>query len=229
MILIKLLEDLENIHKSCRVSGNLSMDDVVVSVKEGTTCIRFDPACFSLEANKSRTHSEETCTSCPSLFSSVSFDKDKPLGYKDDLESLAYMCIFMLMGNLPWKKSKLSLSSKALYPWKTLCYGLPVEICLFMKYVNSLEKDTLPDYETCILMLQNKLLVSNQDLGTFVYDWDQENSEDVALLENSIQLSNSSDSSFDPMAAKFIEFQTREYRKSHKFRSQTRENGTVTI
>lgn len=82
-----------------------------------------------------------------------------------------------------------------------------------MKYINSLETDTVPDYETWGIMLQNKLLTSKLELVNFHYDWELEISEGVALLENSIELSNGSESSFDPMAAKFIEFQTKEYRK----------------
>jgi hypothetical protein len=71
---------------------------------------------------------------------------------RDDLESLAYVLIYLMHGSLPWQsdtgKSTTELLDirMAITP-STLCEGLPAEFEVFLNYARSLEFKQKPDYE----------------------------------------------------------------------------------
>lgn len=60
-------------------------------------------------------------------------------------------------------------------------------------------------------MFKDELLISDVDLEAFQYDWQLDSSHDLDLVEHSIELSQDSESSFDPMAAKIVDFKTMKY------------------
>jgi casein kinase I family protein HRR25 len=74
---------------------------------------------------------------------------------RDDLESLAYMLIYFIRGNLPWRRLHGEtvaetwdiIRDKKLETEQLLTVGLPEEFDIFYKYTRSLDFDDLPDYE----------------------------------------------------------------------------------
>lgn len=62
-------------------------------------------------------------------------------------------------------------------------------------------------------MFHDELLISSCDLDKFVYDWEVEDLGIDEEPEISVEISQDSESSFDPMAAKIVDFQTRVYGK----------------
>ena len=74
---------------------------------------------------------------------------------KDDLESVAYMIIFFMKGELPWQNVKSNAEEnkyiqiylmKKNIPVEELCKGLPKEIYEFLKYIKELDFEQKPDY-----------------------------------------------------------------------------------
>ena len=74
---------------------------------------------------------------------------------KDDLESVAYMIIFFMKGDLPWEHIKSNNEINKYYkiymmkknlPVQQLCKGLPIQIYNFLKYVKGLTFEEQPDY-----------------------------------------------------------------------------------
>ena len=69
---------------------------------------------------------------------------------RDDLESLAYVLIYLMQGSLPWQSRKLTtelLDMRMAITPSTLCEGLPAEFEVFLNYARSLEFKQKPDYE----------------------------------------------------------------------------------
>jgi hypothetical protein len=71
---------------------------------------------------------------------------------RDDLESLAYVLIYLMHGSLPWqsstrKSTKELLDIRMAITPSTLCKGLPDEFEVFLNYVRSLEFKQKPDYQ----------------------------------------------------------------------------------
>ena len=109
------------------------------------------------------------------------------LGYelsrRDDLESIGYMLIYFIRGNLPWQglghkglsredKYKLIFECKKNTTIEQLCQGLPKEFKLYMEHVKSLEFTEKPNYNYLYnlfvqLFKKNKFTYNNQ------YDWNQ--------------------------------------------------------
>jgi serine/threonine protein kinase len=93
------------------------------------------------------------------IFASINSHMGLELGRKDDLESLAYVLIYLLHGSLPWQglSSFDILEMKKRISAKDLCHGLPVEFCTFLKYCRSLPFDHKPDYEHFINLYDSLL------------------------------------------------------------------------
>lgn len=72
------------------------------------------------------------------------------LGRKDDLESLAYVFISLLKGQLPWQNNRNDLHSirqlKESTSIESLCEGLPNAFTFWMRHVEELKFDEAPDY-----------------------------------------------------------------------------------
>jgi hypothetical protein len=68
---------------------------------------------------------------------------------RDDLESLAYVLIYLMHGSLPWQSKKPTelLNMRMEITLSTLCKGLPAEFEIFLNYVRSLEFKQKPDYQ----------------------------------------------------------------------------------
>ncbi len=85
------------------------------------------------------------------IITSINFDRKQETSKRDDLESLAFLAVFLLKGTLPWLKycedsgddnaTKVA-REKENYGWKMLSKGLPVEISLYLKYLNDLGQES---------------------------------------------------------------------------------------
>ena len=98
---------------------------------------------------------------------------------KDDLESLAYMMIFFIKGELPWQnlkaKSRIEKYSKIYQKKKKtvnneLCNFLPDEIKSFVNYILNLNQKQNPDYEKLMNLISN-LTKKYGYTNDFQFDW----------------------------------------------------------
>lgn len=99
---------------------------------------------------------------------------------RDDLESLGYILIYFLKGELPWmnlngttkeEKHKLIVTCKKSLTVEKLCEGLPQEFCEYMNYArNILKFDEEPNYGHLKKMFRTLLLNSKLDMN-YVFDW----------------------------------------------------------
>ena len=111
---------------------------------------------------------------------------------RDDLESLGYVLIYLLKGNLPWQglvvktkeeKYKKILEKKKEITSEELSKDFPQQFCEFLEYTKKLEYNDAPDYD----MLKNKLLSILNEKGyiwDFIYDW---TSDDDLKLRNNVK------------------------------------------
>ena len=99
---------------------------------------------------------------------------------RDDLESIAYMIIFLMRGKLPWqgvtgtKKMerylKIYKMKKNVTP-EDLCKSLPSQMISFMKYVKQLEFEQEPDYNYLRSLFQSILKQRKMNFDSFVFSW----------------------------------------------------------
>ena len=108
-------------------------------------------------------------------FASINSHLGLELGRRDDLESLAYILIYFLRGNLPWQglpcESRDIIKCKQRTAPSKLCRGLPAEFSTFLKYSQSLSFEDDPDYGY-ISDLFNNLSSREGFQNAAVFDWD---------------------------------------------------------
>lgn len=87
-------------------------------------------------------------------FVSVSIHLGVAPSFRDDLESIAYLFIYLLQGGLPWYgpgidklTEKQTRESKQLANTFHLCKDLPIEFEILLKYARSLSPEEIPDYD----------------------------------------------------------------------------------
>ena len=112
-------------------------------------------------------------------YASINALKGYEQSRRDDLESLGYVLIYFLKGELPWQnlnaktkeeRNRKILEKKMEISSSKLCEGLPIEFEKFLNYVKNLEYTQTPNYE----MLRNFLMniMKNHNLKyNHDYDW----------------------------------------------------------
>ena len=130
---------------------------------------------------------------------------------KDDLESVAYMIIYFMKGDLPWQDIKSNNEINKYFqiylmkkntPVEELCSGLPEEIYKFLKYVKELDFEQKPDYEYLRSLFKEILYKNNYIYNDkLTFSWVTEN---IELNKNPINL-NKRKSNFHNRLLKYIE------------------------
>lgn len=97
---------------------------------------------------------------------------------RDDLESIGYVLLYLLKGNLPWqditadsKKQKLDLIlQKKIIGLESFCQDIEPEFLEYLTLVNKLSFDDKPDYSYYRMIFRN-LFIKKGYVYDYVYDW----------------------------------------------------------
>ena len=99
---------------------------------------------------------------------------------RDDLESLGYMLIYFMKGNLPWqgihnsdkaKRNEMIYRTKRSTSLESLCENVPEEFYLYIKYCRLLRFSELPDYNYLIGLFKNLRNKLDLDYDSSLFDW----------------------------------------------------------
>ena len=116
------------------------------------------------------------------IFSSINALRGVELSRRDDLESLGYMLIYFLKGELPWENIKCSDKAekkrkiyqiKKNYDLSKLCDEIPEEFKLYLNYVKSLKISEEPDYNYCFSLFYGIFKKMNI-INDGIFSWFQE-------------------------------------------------------
>ncbi|KAJ5067141.1 casein kinase 1-like protein [Anaeramoeba ignava] len=98
---------------------------------------------------------------------------------RDDLESVGYVLLYLLRGNLPWQglpagnqKEKYDriIEKKISTTIEELCEGYPVEFSTYLKYTRDLNFNESPDY-SYLRSLFRDLFIREGYVYDYFYDW----------------------------------------------------------
>eukprot|EP00928_Gymnodinium_smaydae_P061760 TRINITY_DN45773_c0_g1_i1.p1 TRINITY_DN45773_c0_g1~~TRINITY_DN45773_c0_g1_i1.p1 ORF type:complete len:344 (+),score=30.30 TRINITY_DN45773_c0_g1_i1:80-1033(+) len=158
---------------------------------------------------KLKTHvslAEDTHPQGPPPFVSVGGHHGLRLSRRDDLESVGYVLMYFLRGDLPWEGTQVSctrtnskpmLRQKVSTPIDQLCRQAPRELAEFFTYSGSLLFEDTPDYD----LLRRSLREAFYRLGhnyDFVFDWTLRASNHQQSRQMNGVLAESEDVSRDP-------------------------------
>lgn len=131
-------------------------------------------------------------------YSSIRNHKGIEQSRRDDLESIGYMLIYFLKGNLPWqglkgstksKRSKNIFNIKRNTSLEELCENIPEEFFLYMKYCRLLRFKENPNYnylKNLFIDLSKKKNIILDD----IYDWNLVAKEKKKIRMNEILKNN---------------------------------------
>lgn len=109
-----------------------------------------------------------------SIFASINTHRGIDQSRRDDLESLGYVFLFFLKGDLPWQslvpdREKIK-EKKLVTSVEELCEGCPLEFATYLTYCRNLKFDENPDYDYLRIMLQNVMKKLGLECD-FKYEW----------------------------------------------------------
>ena len=158
---LQMLDRIESIHSLHIIHRDIKPENFLIGKKDKISTIYLCD--FGLAKrfrdNKTGNHipykTKKNFTGTPA-FASVYTHLGCEQSRRDDLESLAYILIYLGTGTLPWKRMKSKgkdekyskiLSKKMNTSSEELLQGLPIEFLTFLQNVRDLQFEQKPDYE----------------------------------------------------------------------------------
>ena len=161
MIAIQCLDRLEYIHSKDVIHRDIKPLNLTIGKYDPNVIYLIDFG-FAHKFRSSKTGKHIRYQNIRKLFGSIRYlainaNKGFEQSRRDDLESLAYMLIYLSKNSLPWmgiekqdldkiKKYKLVLKNKIKISTEELCSGLPQGFFRYLNYVKKLEFEQEPNY-----------------------------------------------------------------------------------
>ncbi|KAK0481480.1 putative casein kinase-1 hhp1 [Armillaria novae-zelandiae] len=153
-IMDQVLAGLEHIHSLGIVHRDIKPENLLCSLDNST--IKIIDFGISKPFPKYEPFKERRVIVGSLYWASLNSHNGIDLSYRDDLESLAYIALFLLRGHLPWKprpheesqlhSQEIVRHMKSSCSGKDLSEGFPVEFGDLLDYSRSLDFNQLPDY-----------------------------------------------------------------------------------
>jgi len=207
MLADQMVEVIEHVHASNFVHRDISPNNFMLGIGDKSDQLHLidfghakeiQPASLFVPARRHRFSFAQPMVGTP-RFASVFTHMGLEPSYRDDMESLGYIWIYLLKGRLPWQglrstdqHSKLDLiaQTKCQTPLDVLCEGLPEEFLVYMNYVRNLRHLEMPDHAKVREFFRT--LAANMD---FEYDWKFDWSSKAGCEASDTNSSTSSSSS----------------------------------
>ena len=181
----QMLQILEHIHKKYYIHRDIKPDNFLMGIGPNNKFLYIIDLGFAKPYRDLSTLAHIPMTKGQGITGTSRFASINTLsGYtqsrRDDLESLAYVIIYLATGSLPWANIKGTnkddlynkiLNCKIKTTTESLCQGLPKQFEEYVKYVKNMTYEQDPDYNYLKNLFLNTL---NKERGKmdFKYDWD---------------------------------------------------------
>ena len=188
IIAIQILERIKYIHSKNIIHCNINPDNLFIDFSRFDNVIYltgFDHAIKYNNINNKRIFDRNILNSNSSslIFSSLNIMKGNFINKKDDLESLGYILLFLLKGELPWEyiandlnerdKIRKIYQLKKYYSLDLLCDKIPEEFKLFIIYIKKLKVKEEIDYNYCFHLFYT-IFKNNNIINDGIFSWYQE-------------------------------------------------------
>ena len=197
----QMISIFESIHNKDIIHRDIKPSNINIGLDNKSKFLYLIDFGLSKKFRSSTTHKHYEFEQGKSLignarFSSINALQGVSQSRRDDLESLGYVLIFLILGKLPWqglssqnKEEKFFkiLEKKKKISAGELCASLPQQFEEYIKYVRNLGYEEDPDYNFLKNIFLNILKNNNFEFD-YYYDWDKKTlkSEEIISINNSL-------------------------------------------
>ena len=158
LLVIQMLDIMKHIHSRGYIHRDIKPDNFAIGFNDTKKlyCIDFGLSKRYIKKNGEHLPFSDKRHFCGTArYASIAAHKNQEQSRKDDLESIAYILIYMYKGKLPWmgiknkdKKERYRLigERKQNTTPEELCKGMSKEFLIFLKYIRNLDFDEKPHY-----------------------------------------------------------------------------------
>lgn len=167
LLAMSMIDIIKHIHNCGYIHRDIKPDNFAIGYNESHKlyCIDFGLSKKYLKRNGAHIDFSDKKRFCGTArYASIAAHKNCEQSRKDDLESIAYILIYMYKGRLNWqgikhkdKKERYRLigEKKQQTTVEELCKDMPKEFIIFLKYIRNLDFDEKPHYSALKKMFFN--------------------------------------------------------------------------
>ena len=207
MVADQILTRIEYIHNKGYIHRDVKPDNFILGIGKKSNEIFAIDFGLSKKYRDSRTHQhipfrEGKPFTGTARYASINTHLGIEQSRRDDIESIAYILIYLLNGTLPWmgfhaenKKQKIEMigENKIAKTSEQLCQGLPQEFATFLTEARRLEFNDRPDYAGYRQLFRD-LFIKQGFVYDYQYDWVVKNKPMISPFSFApVQASNNND------------------------------------
>jgi casein kinase I family protein HRR25 len=202
MLGYQMVNILQYIHERHIIHRDIKPDNFVMGAKELNARLYLLDFGLAKKYRSSRTLVQYPCIKKKKLTGTARYASIHALeayeqSRRDDLESVGYVLMYFLRGELPWQGLKANskedrykkiLDKKKETSSSELCRNYPTEFYQYVEYTKNLKYEEDPDYEMLKKLFSDVIMKRNEKMD-YVYDWTT--NEDLKRRKEKREIENS--------------------------------------